>query len=110
MKDTVEQMFAQRLKESRTSKGWTLARLVEALEEESLDTSVIARYEAAKNYPRPDRLRRMAAALGVSAAWLSGFEETPVISPTAVSLAISEATAARDSLTRLIRDLKKMAG
>ena len=35
------------------------------------------RYESGQNVPRIDTVERLAAALGVSPAWLAGWEERP---------------------------------
>lgn len=68
--------FQQRLRQAMFMKG---IRQAEIAERSGIDKSKISKYVAGKNMPGGDTLVKLAAALGVDAAWLSG--ETPDIDP-----------------------------
>lgn len=68
--------FQQRLRQAIFMKG---IRQAEIAERSGIDKSKISKYVAGKNMPGGDTLVKLAAALGVDAAWLSG--ETPDIDP-----------------------------
>lgn len=68
--------FQQRLRQAMFMKG---IRQAEIAERSGIDKSKISRYVAGKNMPSGDTLVKLAAALGVDAAWLSG--EAPDVDP-----------------------------
>ena len=68
--------FQQRLRKAMFMKG---IRQAEIAERSGIDKSKISRYVGGKNMPSGDTLIKLAAALGVDAAWLSG--EAPDVDP-----------------------------
>lgn len=68
--------FQQRLRQAMFMKG---IRQAEIAERSGIDKSKISKYVAGKNMPGGDTLVKLAAALGVDAAWLSG--EAPDVDP-----------------------------
>lgn len=68
--------FQQRLRKAMFMKG---IRQAEIAERSGIDKSKISRYVGGKNMPSGDTLVKLAAALGVDAAWLSG--EAPDVDP-----------------------------
>ena len=63
--------FGTRLRELRTSRGWTQAQLSARL---GVTKSVVSAYETALRYPSYDILIRIAALFGVSSDYLLGIE------------------------------------
>ena len=64
-------MFSDVLKKARKNKGLTqeqLARLI------SVERSSVGKYESANVIPSPEVLKRIAEYLGVSEAWLMGYD------------------------------------
>lgn len=61
--------FGSRLKEAREKKRLSQKALSE-LVDDGLNQSLLSRYESGEAMPRPERVRRLAAVLEVSEAWL----------------------------------------
>lgn len=72
MKDRPRSLFAQRLIEARTAKGWTQPELAAAL---GVSSQSVSFWEIDRSYPRMDTLIRLVKLLGVSADWLLGVSD-----------------------------------
>ncbi len=64
-----------RMEEARKAKGWERSDLAESV---GLSAETIARYERGDRSPKVEELKKIAAALGVSAAYLLEDNDTPV--------------------------------
>lgn len=63
-----------RLKKALNSKGWTGADLARA---SGVNKSEVSRYLHGQVVPKQTKIGKMAEALGVSPAWLLGFDSVP---------------------------------
>ena len=68
----MSEVFKNRLQEALTLRGMSAAELSRRC---GIDKSAICRYLKGKTGPRPDAVSTISAALGVSPAWLLGFDD-----------------------------------
>lgn len=83
-------MNGQRIREVREMRGWTQEELSEIAK---VNVQQINRYENNKNQPNADILKRLAAALRVSADYLLGLTSDPTPRLIADELSLKERTA-----------------
>lgn len=90
---TSEDLLAHRLRKARQARGWSIRNLERR---SGVSNSAIALIEKGKRrQPRTDTIRRLAEALGLSPAYLAGFQDEPVEMP--------PATTKSQSLTQALR-------
>lgn len=63
--------FADRLKQIRHERGWTLEEMADAI---GTSKQVLSRYERGERFPKITTMRQFAERLHLDAAWLLGYE------------------------------------